>query len=61
MLDDRFRQLLGRTPIRYLTEWRMNQAEKLLATSDIGVATIARCVGYNSEEAFSRAFKTSAR
>ncbi len=57
VLDDRFRQVLGRSPIRYLTEWRMHLAEELLATSDASVVTIARRVGYDSEEAFSRAFK----
>ncbi len=57
LLDERFRQLLGRSPIRYLTEWRMHLAEDLLATTDLGVVTVARRVGYDSEEAFSRAFK----
>ena len=57
LLDERFRQVLGRSPIRYLTEWRMHLAEELLATTDIGVVTVARRVGYDSEEAFSRAFK----
>jgi AraC-like DNA-binding protein len=56
-LDERFREVLGRSPIRYLTEWRMHLAEQLLAATDLGVATIARRVGYESEEAFSRAFK----
>jgi AraC-like DNA-binding protein len=56
-LDERFRTQLGRSPIRYLAEWRMHIAEELLATTDTGVATIARRVGYDSEEAFSRAFK----
>ena len=57
LLDDRFRQVLGRSPIRYLTEWRMHLARELLATTDTAVVTIARRVGYDSEEAFSRAFK----
>jgi AraC-like DNA-binding protein len=56
-LDERFRQVLGRSPIRYLTEWRMHLAEDLLANTDSGVAAVARKVGYDSEEAFSRAFK----
>ncbi len=56
-LDDRFRQVLGRSPIRYLTAWRMHLATDLLATTDLSVFTIARRVGYDSEEAFSRAFK----
>ena len=57
LLDERFRQLLGRSPIRYLTDWRMHRAEDLLATTDLGVHAIARRVGYDAEEAFSRAFK----
>ena len=56
-LDERFRQLLGRSPIRYLTEWRMHLAEDLLTSTDLGVAAISRRVGYDAEEAFSRAFK----
>ncbi len=59
VLDERFRRILGRSPIRYLTEWRMHIAEDLLATTDLGVGAIARRVGYDSEEAFSRAFKRS--
>ncbi len=57
LLDERFRQVLGRSPIRYLTEWRMHLADELLATTDIGIFELARRVGYDSEEAFSRAFK----
>ena len=34
LLDERFRQVLGRSPIRYLTEWRMHLAEELLATTE---------------------------
>jgi AraC-like DNA-binding protein len=57
LLDDRLRQVLGLSPIRYLTEWRMHLAEELLATTDLGVVAIARRIGYDSEEGFSRAFK----
>lgn len=57
LLDERFRDVLGLAPIRYLTEWRMHVAEDLLRSSDLGVAAVARKVGYESEEAFSRAFK----
>lgn len=59
-LDNRFRQVLGRSPIRYLTDWRMHVAEELLTTTDLSVFAIARRVGYESEEAFSRAFKRAA-
>ena len=56
-LGERFRQVLGQSPIRYLTGWRMHLALELLATIELTVFTIARRVGYYSEEAFSRAFK----
>ncbi len=57
VLDARFRQVLGRSPIRYLTDWRMHLAQDLLATTDLGVVAVAHRVGYEAEEAFSRAFK----
>ena len=57
LLDERFREVLGLAPIRYLTGWRMHVAQDLLRSSDYGVGAIARRVGYDSEEAFSRAFK----
>jgi AraC-like DNA-binding protein len=56
-LDGRFRNVLGLSPIRYVNEWRMRVAQDLLATTEVTVAAIARRVGYDSEEAFSRAFK----
>ncbi len=57
VLVERFRDLLGRPPIRYLTEWRLSLASGLLRTTQLGVAEIASQVGYESVEAFSRAFK----
>jgi AraC-like DNA-binding protein len=57
VLVERFRHLVGRPPIRYLTEWRLNLASGLLRTTELGVGEIAARVGYNAEEAFSRAFK----
>lgn len=57
VLDERFREVLGRSPIRYLTDWRLHVAKDLLATTTLTVAAVARRVGYESEEAFSRAFK----
>ncbi|KJL48608.1 HTH-type transcriptional activator RhaR [Microbacterium hydrocarbonoxydans] len=56
-LDERFRVVLGLAPIRYLTLWRMHLAEELLRTPDMGLVAVAHRVGYESEEAFSRAFK----
>jgi AraC-like DNA-binding protein len=57
VLDARFRQVLGCSPIRYLTDWRMHVAQDLLRSTDLGVVGVARRVGYDAEESFSRAFK----
>ncbi len=59
LLDERFRAVLGMPPIRYLSAWRMHVAGDLLRSTALGVAAIAHRVGYDSEEAFSRAFKRS--
>jgi AraC-like DNA-binding protein len=59
LLDERFRTVLGLAPIRYLSGWRMHVAGDLLRSTTLGVAAVARRVGYDSEEAFSRAFKRS--
>ena len=56
-LYDRFVQLVGQPPMQYLTQWRMQLAAKLLRESRAPVASIALDVGYDSEAAFSRAFK----
>ncbi len=56
-LDERFRSVLGLAPIRYLTGWRMHVAEDLLRSTTLSVTAVARQVGYESDEAFSRAFK----
>jgi AraC-like DNA-binding protein len=56
-LDGRFRRLLGRSPMRYLGEWRLRLAASLLRDSSLGIAGVAYRVGYDSEAAFNRAFK----
>ena len=56
-LDERFRRVLGLSPIRYLTAWRMHLAADLLTTTELSISTVGRRVGYASEDAFSRAFK----
>lgn len=57
VLDERFRRILGSSPIRYLSEWRLHLARELLATSDLTVGAVAARTAYDSQEAFSRAFK----
>jgi len=56
-LASRFTQLMGYPPIQYLTRWRMQLAAKRLAERGAKVAAVAQEVGYDSEAAFSRAFK----
>ncbi len=51
LLDERFREVLGLAPIRYLAAWRMHPAKDLLRSSELGVAAVAHRVGYDSEEA----------
>jgi AraC-like DNA-binding protein len=56
-LAKRFMELVGQTPMQYLTQWRMQVAANLLTQSGTKVASIGSEVGYDSEAAFSRAFK----
>jgi AraC-like DNA-binding protein len=53
----RFAELVGQPPMQYLTEWRMQVAANLLAQTGAKVSTVGAEVGYDSEAAFSRAFK----
>ncbi len=52
----RFRQLSGDGPIEYLTRWRMLLAGRSLARGE-PIGAVARSLGYESESAFSTAFK----
>jgi AraC-like DNA-binding protein len=54
---ERFAHLVGCPPMHYLTLWRMQVAGRLLADGAMKVAATAHEVGYESEAAFSRAFK----
>lgn len=53
----RFRELVGDTPMNYLTNWRMLKAKEFLRLADLPLMEVAERVGYTSEAAFSRAFK----
>ena len=57
VLAQRFTDVLGVSPMKYLTQWRLQMAADLLRTTSMGVAAIAARVGYVAEPAFSRAFK----
>ena len=54
---ERFTQYVGHPPMQYLTNWRMQLATNYLRRGTETVASIANRVGYDSEAAFSRAFK----
>ncbi|NKB58002.1 MAG: helix-turn-helix domain-containing protein [Alphaproteobacteria bacterium] len=53
----RFKELVGDTPMNYLTNWRMLRAKEFLKSGDLPLMAVAEQVGYTSEAAFSRAFK----
>lgn len=52
-----FRQATGTTPIRYLRDLRLRQAQALLAGTDLRIGEIAEAVGYRDPLHFSRAFR----
>lgn len=54
---DRFTSLIGAPPMRYLTNWRMQVAANSLRDTHKTIAQIAFEVGYESEAAFTRAFR----
>jgi AraC-like DNA-binding protein len=56
LFAERFTAMLGHPPMQYLALWRMQLAARLLAGGR-AVAAVAEAVGYESEAAFSRAFK----
>lgn len=53
----KFHELVGVTPMQYLTAWRVERAKEALGDPSLPVAAIAERVGYKSEAAFARAFK----
>ena len=56
-LAERFTHFVGQPPMQYLANWRMQLAATQLVSGSDSVATIGERVGYESEAAFSRAFK----
>ena len=53
----KFKQIVGASPMEYLTRWRMLVAGDRLRSSSDNIASIALSVGYESESAFSTVFK----
>lgn len=54
---NRFREVTGQPPMRYLTRHRLALAARLLRDGNASVWEVARRTGYQSEAALSRAFK----
>jgi AraC-like DNA-binding protein len=57
VLAERFAHLVGSSPMQYLTQWRMLLAANLLCRSRAPLVHIAEQVGYQTDTAFSRAFR----
>jgi len=53
----KFKQMVGTSPMEYLTHWRMLLAADRLSTSRDSISNISASLGYESESAFSTAFK----
>jgi AraC-like DNA-binding protein len=53
----KFKQRVGTSPMEYLTRWRMLLAGDRLTNTRDSVSEIALSLGYESESAFSTAFK----
>jgi AraC-like DNA-binding protein len=56
-LAERFTSFVGTPPMQYLQKWRLQMAASRLSEGTANIATIAAEIGYESEAAFSRAFK----
>ena len=54
---ERFRAVMGETPMHHLTRYRMARAAEYLRHSNAGIREIARLTGYDSEVSVSKAFR----
>lgn len=54
---EHFQQIVGRSPIGYLTDLRMSRAAKIIAREPISLADVANQAGYASDVSFGKAFK----
>jgi AraC family transcriptional regulator, alkane utilization regulator len=57
VLAQRFTELVGETPMRYLADWRMQLAKQMMREGVRNIQEVAARAGYDSEAAFNRAFK----
>jgi len=57
VIAERFTSMVGLSPMRYLSSWRMELAAQRLEETADPIAEIAAASGYDSEASFNRAFK----
>jgi AraC-like DNA-binding protein len=57
VLAERFSLLMGESPLAYLARWRLQLGARSLLTTNRKILQVAYEVGYESEAAFSRAFR----
>jgi AraC-like DNA-binding protein len=53
----KFRNVLGQTPLEYLTQWRMYEAGAMIRSNNASFSEVASAVGYGSQSSFSRVFR----
>jgi AraC-like DNA-binding protein len=53
----KFKAVLGRTPLEYLTRWRMHKAGAMIRSNNKSFSEVASAIGYGSESSFSRVFR----
>lgn len=57
VLAERFTTVLGVPPMQYLKRWRLSLAARMLLEERAQLGQVAQAIGYDSDAAFSRAFK----
>jgi AraC-like DNA-binding protein len=57
VLAERFTHFVGQSPMHYLGRWRMALAAGMLKTSSSSITRVAKDVGYETDPAFTRAFR----
>ncbi len=57
LFANKFKEIVGETPLHYITNWRILKAKKFLKESSVPISEVAEKVGYSSEAAFNRVFK----
>lgn len=57
VLAERFTHYVGQSPMHYLARWRLALAAGMLRSSSLSITHVAKDVGYETDPAFTRAFR----